>query len=117
MEALAAESQALVDKAMTMARANALTTDAVTARRAPMVHDAGSYARRPTDTGTPATGTGDTDRPVAGDGPEVTARPVRVSPSPVASVATAEPTSQPTPPTVTDQEDAAGADTVPRDEL
>lgn len=84
LDVLQAQSQALVNAARAMAKANALTPNPATAHRAPVVRDAGAKVRGPADTGIVATHTGDGDHPVLGNGAEATARPVDVPPSSVA---------------------------------
>jgi hypothetical protein len=67
LEALAAESQALVDRAMEMAKANALRAGAATARRAPVEKGDGSDARDSKYIGTDVARSGDGNRPFNAD--------------------------------------------------
>jgi hypothetical protein len=68
MEEVAAESQALVDKVMAMAKANALTPDDVASRRASVEDGESSDAPNPTGTGTDVDPFGDGDAPLNRDG-------------------------------------------------
>ena len=84
LEELAAESQALVDKAMAMvkANANALTPDPMAARLAPVEHG----APVPKDAGANVARSGDRDRGLNRDDAISRPTPVRVSPSPAAAI-------------------------------
>jgi hypothetical protein len=116
LEELAAESQALVDKAM--ARANGVKPDPATARRAPVEDGGTSDAPGPKYLGTDVARPADRDRPLNRDCAEANALPVGVSPSPAAGVddaATGEPTEQSTAPRNYDKREAAGAETAPPD--
>ena len=86
MEELAAESQALVDKAMAMVKANALTPNGATAFRAPVGDGDAGDARGPKYLGADVARSGDGDRPLNFDRAQTRTTPVlvAVSPSPAA---------------------------------
>jgi hypothetical protein len=96
MEEIAAASQALVDRVMAMAKANALAPDVVASRHASVEDGESNGAPKPTCTGTDVDCSGEGDAPLNRDRGTAlrTPTPVGVSQSPaacVADVATGEP--------------------------
>jgi hypothetical protein len=116
LESLASESQALLDRAMEMARANA-GTGAASAPRALAEHGMSSDALGPTYFGTDVARTGKADPPFAPDGAHSRRTLVLVdSPSPAAAVGDVvmgERVEPSTTAAVSDDQDAASGDTVP----
>jgi DNA-binding CsgD family transcriptional regulator len=88
MEELAAESQALVDKALAMVKANAMAPDTATALRLAVEHDRGSDVRRPEYTGADVARSSDGNCPFDPDRDQARRVPVlvAVSPSPAGRV-------------------------------
>jgi hypothetical protein len=112
LEALAAESQALVDKAMALVKANA-GTGAASAREDCVSSDASG----PRYSGTDVARSGNGAHLAADARARSTLVLVNASPSPAAAVenvATAEPVDPSTSPSVAAERDAAGADITPR---
>ena len=89
MEEIAAESQALVDKVLAMAKANALTPDVVASRRTAVEDGESNGAPDPTCTGTDVDRSGEGDAPLNRDHGKArrTPTPIGVSQSPAARVA------------------------------
>ena len=117
LEELAAESQALVDKAFAMARAHGVKLDAATARCAPVERGDGRDTSGPKTIGADAAPAGDGDRALDQDCGTGSVVPVSVSPSPAAAGeggVTGEVAESSTPPAVTDQQDVRGPETVCR---
>jgi hypothetical protein len=100
LEALAAESQVLVDRAVSMARAHGVTVDAATARRAPVAHGDGRDTSDPKGTGTRVARSNDEGSALDQGSAKTSALTIGVSPSPAAAVEDIVTDEQSTDPTV-----------------